>query len=127
MVRDDIIEYSLEGHHSEEHGKAIRKKIWKVTALLSAVTIIEVAIGWFLPRAEVGGLSSWGWFGIETIYMVLTVLKAAYIILVFMHLGDERKALRRMILWPYILFILYLVFILVTEAYHVTDAWINLN
>ena len=50
MVRDDIIEYSLDGHHSEEHGKAIRSKIWKVTALLSAVTIVEVAIGWFLPR-----------------------------------------------------------------------------
>jgi caa(3)-type oxidase subunit IV len=124
MVRDDIVEYSLEGHHSEEHGKALRKKIWKVTALLSIVTIIEVAIGWFLPRAEVGGLGSWSWFGIESIYMVLTVFKAAYIILVFMHLGDERKALRRMILWPYILFILYLVFILVTEAYAVNAAWI---
>jgi caa(3)-type oxidase subunit IV len=125
MVRDDIVEYSLEGHHSEEHGKALRKKIWKVTALLSIVTIVEVAIGWFLPRAEVGGLGSWSWFGIESIYMVLTVFKAAYIILVFMHLGDERKALRRMILWPYILFILYLVFILVTEAYAVNAAWIG--
>ena len=127
MVRDDIIEYSLDGHHSEEHGKVIRKKIWKVTALLSIVTIVEVAIGWILPREAAGGLESWGWFGVEAIYMVLTVLKAAYIILVFMHLGDERKALRRMILWPYILFILYLIFILVTEAYHVGDAWMNLH
>jgi len=125
MVRDDIVEYSLDGHHSEEAGKKIRSKIFKVTALLSIVTIVEVAIGWFLPRAEVGGLGSWGWFGIETTYMILTVLKAAYIILVFMHLGDERKALRRMILWPYIIFILYLVFILVTEAYAVNAAWVG--
>ena len=127
MVRDDIVEYSLDGHHSEEAGKKIRAKIWKVTALLSVVTIVEVAIGWFLPRAEVGGIGSWGWFSIEAIYMVLTVLKAAYIILVFMHLGDERKALRRMILWPYILFILYLCFILFTEATAVNDAWLYLN
>ncbi|MFT4600914.1 MAG: cytochrome c oxidase subunit 4 [Arenicella sp.] len=123
MVRDDIIEYSLDGHHSEEAGKKIRTKIWKVTALLSAVTIVEVAIGWFLPRAEVGGIGSWSWFGIETIYMVLTIFKAAYIILVFMHLGEERKALRRMILWPYILFILYLIFILFNEAYAIGANW----
>ena len=125
MVRDDIIEYSLDGHHSEEAGKKIRAKIWKVTLLLSIVTIVEVAIGWVLPREAAGGLGSWGWFGVEVIYMILTVLKAAYIILVFMHLGDERKALRRMILWPYIVFILYLVFILVTEAYAVNAAWLG--
>ena len=124
MVRDDIVEYSLDGHHSEEAGKKIRSKIYKVTAFLSLVTIVEVAIGWFLPRAEVGGIGSWKWFGIETIYMVLTILKAAYIILVFMHLGDERKALRRMILWPYIVFVLYLLFILFTEAYAVNVAWV---
>jgi cytochrome c oxidase subunit 4 len=123
MVRDDIVEYSLHGHHSEEAGKKIRSKIWKVTALLSAITIVEVGIGWFLPRAEVGGLGSWAWFSIEAVYLVLTVFKAAYIILIFMHLGEERKALRRMVLWPYIVFILYLIFILFTEASAVNSAW----
>ena len=29
MLRDDIIEYSLDTHHSEEQGKVIRKKIYK--------------------------------------------------------------------------------------------------
>jgi hypothetical protein len=33
MERDDVIEYSLEAHHSEEHGKKIRKKIYFVTIL----------------------------------------------------------------------------------------------
>jgi hypothetical protein len=35
MERDDIIEYSLDAHHSEEAGKAIRKKILNVTILLT--------------------------------------------------------------------------------------------
>ena len=38
MERDDLIEYSLDGHHSEEEGKAIRKKIWMVTLILTVVT-----------------------------------------------------------------------------------------
>ncbi|MEO9534186.1 MAG: cytochrome C oxidase subunit IV family protein [Crocinitomicaceae bacterium] len=126
MVRDDIVEYSLDGHHSEEAGKKIRKKIWMVTLILSIVTIIEVAVGGAVPRASVGA-DSWAWFGIKTLYIVLTVFKAGYIILVFMHLGDERKALRRMVLWPYIVFILYLIFILVTEANAIHWAWETLR
>jgi cytochrome c oxidase subunit 4 len=120
LVRDDIVEYSLDAHHSEEEGKLIRKKIWKVTAILSIITTLEVLVGVFFPKAEqtdmVWTLIKWG-------YIILTVVKAAYIVLVFMHLGDERKNLRYMILVPYILFILYLIFILATEAMYVNDAW----
>ena len=54
MVRDDIIEYSLDGHHSEEAGKKIRKKIWLVTAILSIITILEVAVGIMWPKQSVG-------------------------------------------------------------------------
>lgn len=120
LVRDDIVEYSLDAHHSEEEGKLIRKKIWKVTAILSIITTVEVLVGVFFPKADVSDMM---WTLIKWGYIILTVVKAAYIVLVFMHLGDERKNLRYMILVPYILFILYLVFILVTEAKHVNDAW----
>ncbi len=120
LVRDDIVEYSLDAHHSEEEGKLIRKKIWKVTAILSIITTVEVLVGVFFPKAEVSEMM---WTMIKWGYIILTVVKAAYIVLVFMHLGDERKNLRYMILVPYILFILYLIFILVTEAKYVNDAW----
>lgn len=120
LVRDDIVEYSLDAHHSEEEGKLIRKKIWKVTAILSVITTLEVLVGVFFPKADVSEMM---WTLIKWGYIILTVVKAAYIVLVFMHLGDERKNLRYMILVPYILFILYLVFILVTEAVYVNDAW----
>jgi nitrogen fixation/metabolism regulation signal transduction histidine kinase len=40
-----------------------------------------------------------------------------------MHLGDEKKSLKYMILIPYFLFILYLIFIALWEALAVGDAW----
>jgi len=40
-----------------------------------------------------------------------------------MHLGDERKGLRYVILVPYILFILYLMFICLWEGKAVGAAW----
>ena len=48
MERDDLIEYSLDTHHSEEQGKQIRSKILKVTVLLTLITVIEVALGAFI-------------------------------------------------------------------------------
>ncbi|GAB4381351.1 MAG: hypothetical protein Kow0075_13050 [Salibacteraceae bacterium] len=115
MERDDIIEYSLHAHHSEEEGRKIRKKIYKVTALLSIVTIIEVAIGivWGKASLDVNG---WAWTSIKLIFIFLTLLKAGYIVSVFMHLGDERKSLRYTILIPYIIFIVYLLFVILTES-----------
>ena len=117
MERDDLIEYSLHGHHSEDEGKLIRKKIWKVTILLTLVTIIEVALGAYIKH------SSDIWPLVKWTFVVLTLLKAAYIVMVFMHLGDERKWLRNVILIPYTLFILYLIFIALWEALAIGDAW----
>ena len=117
MERDDIIEYSLDAHHSEEHGKKIRATIWKVTAILTAITILEVGLGIFIKQ----GTTLWPI--VKWSFIALTLVKAAYIVLVFMHLGDERKSLRYVILVPYILFIVYLIFIALKEGVSVGDAW----
>jgi len=124
LVRDDIVEYSLDTHHSEEEGKLVRKKIWKVTIILSVITLIEVLIGVKFPKGTDPGMQ---WTMIKYGYIILTAVKAGYIVLVFMHLGDERKNLRYMILVPYIMFILYLIFILVFEAGYVNNAWETLR
>lgn len=120
MLRDDIIEYSLHAHHSEEEGVKVRKKIWMVTAILSVITLVEVLVGALMPRDSVSTLM---WEFIKYGYILLTVIKAGYIVLVFMHLGDEKKGLKYMILVPYILFILYLLFIVLTEANYIGDQW----
>ena len=110
MERDDVIEYSLHTHHNDEQGKKIRKKIWFVTALLTTITAVEVAVGASIKQGtDIWPLVKWS-------FIVMTLVKAGYIVLVFMHLGDEKKSLRNIILIPYFLFVLYLIFILLWEA-----------
>jgi cytochrome c oxidase subunit 4 len=127
MERDDIIEYSLDAHHSEEVGVKIRKRIWVVTFILTVITAAEVLVGAFLSKTV---LASWEngdtvWSLIKYGYIILTVIKARFIVLEFMHLGEERKSFRKVILYPYLFFILYLIFIMVSEAIAV-DA-VNFN
>lgn len=129
MERDDIIEYSLDAHHSEEAGKGIRKRIWQVTAILSAITAVEVAVGVLFSKTVLAvdypESADTIWEFIKYGYIALTIWKARFIVLEFMHLGGERKSFRKTILYPYLFFILYLIFILITEAMAV-DA-VNFN
>jgi caa(3)-type oxidase subunit IV len=117
MERDDLIEYSLHAHHSDDQGKVIRKKIYFVTILLTVITVLEVALGAYIKQ------SSGAWPFVKWSFVALTILKAGYIVMVFMHLGDEKKSLRYVILVPYILFILYLIFIALWEALEIGSAW----
>jgi len=111
MERDDVIEYSLDAHHSEEEGKSIRKKIVKVTIILSLLTMVEVAMGIFAS-----GWAGIKWEIIKYTFIVLTMIKAGYIVMIFMHLGDERKGLTWAILIPYFFFAAYLIFICLYEG-----------
>jgi cytochrome c oxidase subunit 4 len=107
--RDDLIvneSYALNAKHSEEEGVAIRKKIWMVTAILAILTIVEIFMGVFFKRN-----GTFMWESIKLGFLILTLVKAAYIVLIFMHLGEERKNLKYVLLLPYALFMLYLVFI----------------
>ncbi|MEY3397705.1 MAG: hypothetical protein RL220_299 [Bacteroidota bacterium] len=109
MERDDLIvneSYALNATHNEEEGAKIRKKIWKVTGLLTLITIVEVWMGVQFKRD-----GSTMWETIKLGFIVLTLVKAAYIVLSFMHLGDERRNLKWVILLPYALFIMYLIYI----------------
>ena len=118
MLRDDLDldkEYALSANHDDEHGKALRKKIWKVTIILTAITIVEVITGGSIKQFY-DGLPNESWWMIKWGFILLTLVKAGYIVLSFMHLGDERKNFRYMVLGPYILFIMYLIFHLLMEA-----------
>ena len=67
MERDDLIEYSLDTHHSEEQGKQIRSKILKVTVLLTLITVIEVALGAFIKQSsEAWPFVKWTFIGFNT-------------------------------------------------------------
>ena len=117
MERDDLIkdnEYALSAHHSEDAGTKIRKKVWIVTALLTVLTGLEVAMGIFL--SERGTIT---WQIVKWGFILMTAAKAGMIVMEFMHLGHEKKALKWLVLAPYIGFILYLAFICLTEATYI--------
>ncbi|MFP5471690.1 MAG: cytochrome C oxidase subunit IV family protein [Bacteroidia bacterium] len=120
MERDDLHldeSYAKASNHDDAHGVVIRKKIWKVTAILTAITIFEVALGIMIKQ----GTSMWPM--VKTAFILLTIVKAAYIVLVFMHLGDEKKIFKYTILVPYLIFIIYLIIIAVMEANYIFDMY----
>jgi len=120
MERDDLEvndSYYFNAHHSEEDGKKIRKKIIFVTVLLTLITALEVIVGLFINRMSAPSETSW--MLVKYGYLALTLVKAGYIVLVFMHLGDETKNFRRVVLWPYFAFMCYLIFIALTESSYI--------
>ncbi len=108
--------------HDEAHGKVVRKKLWMVFWIMLIVTIIELLIGAFASEtmAEINK---------EYFFIFFTVVKAFFIVWVFMHLGDEKKAMKYVIIAPYTLFIFYLAFMAITEgsySWHVKDVVENI-
>ena len=93
--------------HDEAHGKATRKKLWMVFWVMLIVTLIELAIGAFADMGEINK---------EYTFIFFTLAKAFFIVWVFMHLGNEKQALKYVIIVPYTLFIFYLAFMAITEG-----------
>lgn len=116
---DDYPEYELMSNHSEAEGKPIRKKLWRVFWIMLAVTILELLVG--SMAAKIGGLDherrSMLW--LKIFFVAFTIVKAGYIVMIFMHLGHEVKFMKWTILTPYITFICYLVFIILVEGTYV--------
>ncbi|MCK6648223.1 MAG: cytochrome C oxidase subunit IV family protein [Bacteroidia bacterium] len=118
---DNYPQYELMAHHSEEEGKKKRRKLWNVFWIMLGVTIVELIIGfkaseWHLLNEDRTSSST-----LKVIFIGLTIVKAFYIVMSFMHLGDEKKWLKYSVLVPYIVFILYLVYIIVAESTYSKD------
>lgn len=98
------------------------QKIWGVLIFLSIITGIEVVLGIYKPESLIEGtflrMKYLNW-----IFIILTIVKAYYITWDFMHMRDEVKALRRMVVWTAIFLICYLVFILLTEGDYIFNVY----
>ncbi|MBL4887899.1 MAG: cytochrome C oxidase subunit IV family protein [Flavobacteriaceae bacterium] len=74
------------------------QKIWGIFAFLSLVTIVEVFLGIVKPEFLVVNtflsLKILNW-----IFILLTIVKAYYITWDFMHMRDETRTLRRVVVW----------------------------
>jgi|SRR3954466_624407 len=113
---DDYPQYEFMAHHSEEAGKAKRRKLWNVFWIMLVVTIVELIIGFNAKKLGLLHDDRTSTFTLKVIFIGLTILKAFFIVYKFMHLGDERKFMKYSIIGPYSIFIIYLVFIIVGEA-----------
>ena len=89
--------------------------IWKVFWILLVVTAVEVVLGIIKPQLLIE-TKFLGTILLNHIFIILTIIKAAYIVMIFMHLGDERPALQWTIILPAVILIPYLLFILLTEG-----------
>ncbi len=108
---DDYPSYEHMAHHSEEEGKKARRTLWNVFWIMLAITLFELVIGSMAP--------SHGWSGtlwLKTLFIGLTIAKAAAIVMWFMHLGHEVKFFKYVVLVPYLLFMSYTIFIVLDEG-----------
>jgi len=101
--------------------KSNTQKIWGVLILLSIITAVEVVLGIYKP--EWGRTVFLGMKALNWIFIILTIVKAYYITWDFMHMRDETKALRRMVVWTAIFLICYLLWILLQEAGYIFDIY----
>ena len=100
------------------------KRIWFVFALLSVVTTVEVFLGIIKPESlnlnHFLGMNLLNW-----IFYILTIFKAYYIVWAFMHMEGEKSVLRYVVVTPVIFLVLYLLFILLTEADYIFEVFKN--
>lgn len=79
------------------------KQIWTALGILALITVIEIALALTMQKGV----------ALNTIFIVLTVVKAIYIVGTFMHLRYERPFLKYLILSPLILVAWFIVAMMV--------------
>ncbi len=81
------------------------KKIWKTAGILLAITVVEFIMAFTMDRGIL----------LYFLFIALTIWKAKYIMMEFMHLGDEAKPLFYSIIVP-LIFLVWLVIALMKEG-----------
>ena len=105
-------------HHTDVASPESRsqvKRIWKIFWVLLVITIAEVILGMFFSHHMPKGL-------VAFLFLSLTLLKAGYIIAVFMHLGDEFGNFIVTMAIPLFLFIWFIIAFLADGGF-----WLHMN
>ena len=97
--------------HEEEHAGMTKGKIWKVFFILLGITVVEFIIALGVPHTMMAN-------GVRnTIYIILTLYKAYYIIAYFMHLKFEKYALKAGLIISLILIVYFIILMLIEGNY----------
>lgn len=91
------------------------KKIWMVFSILLVVTIFEVGFAFLNEGQALVSTTVQKW-----IFIVLTLVKAYYIVFSFMHLGDEKFNFKLTISLTSVL-VVYFIVLMMIEGYALRD------
>ena len=92
-------------HGHDTIGPAARKRLWRVFWLLLFITIFEVGIAFSSIPHDI----------LVKVFILLTIVKAYYIIFYFMHMKHERTNMAWTVLGPFVL-IAYFIYMMMTEG-----------
>jgi cytochrome c oxidase subunit 4 len=98
------MEYTTQSHGDYA---AIKKEIWKVTLILSVLTVIELMLGfWMYLKPEMNHSFK---LALKGTIIILMLAKSFYIVAYFMHLKHEIKNMIMTIIVPLTLFIWFII------------------
>jgi len=105
-------------HHSDINSAESKnqvKRIWKIFWILLVITVAEVIVGMYFSQHLPAAVKAF-------FFLALTILKAGYIVAVFMHLGDEFKNFMVTVLIPLVLFVWFIIAFLADGGF-----WLRMN
>jgi cytochrome c oxidase subunit 4 len=106
------IQHNDEHAHGEHEGMTV-KKIWRVFGVLLLITVIEFIIALYIkPHGYLGPHHKL--IG-NAMYLILTLLKAFYIVAYFMHLKFEKLGLQLALTVSFV-FIMYFIALMLIEG-----------
>jgi cytochrome c oxidase subunit 4 len=95
-----------------EHTDAgeFQKRVIRTTVILSVITLIELALGFWIYFMHKGENPSHTLIlFIKGVICILSLAKAFYIVSIFMHLGDEIRNMIMTIVVPLLLFVWFII------------------
>jgi cytochrome c oxidase subunit IV len=100
------------GDHHHEPGPKARKQIWLVFWIMFGITVLEFVAAFAMPRSGARNI----------LFIVMTLVKAFYIVGYFMHLKHEVRNLILTIMVP-LIFIVWLIVALLVESAYMHTIW----
>ena len=97
---------NIHAQHAENHGGGT-KEIWRVTWILTVLTIVELAIGFWMIKIPLDQESLR--LALKGVIVILMMAKAFYIVAYFMHLKHEIRNMIMTIVVPLALFIWFII------------------
>ncbi len=105
MTQENTASIQDNSHGTNDGGRAMRKLIWKTFWIMLFITIGEIGIAFTKIDHEI----------LKIIFISLTIVKAYFIVGIFMHVNHERTHLRFTLLLPFAL-IIYFIAMLMAEG-----------